>query len=221
MDMRVQNRQATRQVKCRIKGDRACFSRPELKVERVSYDVMTPAAARGVLEQILWKPQMYWEILEIAVLNQVRTIEFRRNEVKKKATLGGRGFCVEDERTQRNTVALCDVDYIVTAAIGLNEKPSERVNLDKYEEMFLRRLHGGQYFNPPFLGCREFPADVMPAPETYKTYDESGSRYLGYMHYDFDYSYEIPVPLVFKATLQRGVLHIPSRAEVLEFNKAS
>lgn len=212
---------ATRQITCRVKGELACFTRPELKVERVSYEVMTPAAARGVLEQILWKPQMYWEVRSIAVLNPIQTTEFRRNEVKKKATLGGRGFNIEDERTQRNTVALKDVDYVITADIGLRERASKTVNLDKYEEMFRRRLELGQVFNHPFLGCREFPADVMPAPKDYKTIDEVGSRYLGYMHYDYDYSYKVPLPLVFRATMVRGVLHIPSWEEVLSFNRAS
>lgn len=211
----------TRQVKCRVRGELACFTRPELKVERVSYDVMTPSAARGVLEAILRKPEMYWEVESIAVLNPIQTIEFQRNEVKKKATLGGRGFFIEDERTQRNTVALRDVDYIITANIGLAVPISDRVSLNKYEEMFLRRLQKGQHFSQPFLGCREFPADVTPSPETYTTFDEKGSRYLGYMHYDFDYGQTPPLPLLFNARLDKGVLHVPTLQQVLEYNRTS
>jgi CRISPR-associated protein Cas5d len=211
----------TRQVQFRVGGEIACFTRPELKVERVSYEVMTPSAARGILEQVLWKPEMYWEIRSIAVLNPIRTIEFRRNEVKKKARVGQHDFYIEDERTQRNTVALRDVDYIVTAVMGLSQPAQPRASLDKYEEMFERRLRMGQHIAQPYLGCREFPAWVEPVPSSYRTFDERRSRDLGYMHYDFDYSYETPLPLIFKARLDQGVLHIPTRASVLEFNDCS
>jgi len=211
----------TRQVQFRVRGNLACFTRPELKVERVSYEVMTPGAARGIVEQVLWKPEMYWEIRAIAVLNPIRTIEFRRNEVKKMARVGQHDFYAEEERTQRNTVALRDVDYVVTAVIGLTKPIRERASLDKYEEMFLRRLSMGQHVAHPYLGCREFDASVEPAPASYRTYEERRCRDLGYMHYDFDYHSDPPLPLIFKAQLDHGVMHIPSRATVLEWNHCS
>ena len=207
-----------RQVQFRVRGNKACFSRPELKVERVSYEVMTPSAARGLIENVLWKPEMYYEIRAISVLNPIKIIEFRRNEVKGRAQLGKHDFYTEDERTQRNTVALKNVDYVVTAVIGLTQPIGARASLDKYEDMFYKRVSAGQCIRHPWLGCREFDAYVSLAPAEYSTFDERRVRQLGFMHYDHDYRFSPPLPLVFKAVLDRGTVHIPSRAAVLDFN---
>jgi len=154
-------------------GNLACFTRPEMKVERVSYPVITPSAARGLLESILYKPQFRWRIHRIAVRTPIRFLAFRRNEVKSKAS--GRNpqpIDVEEDRTQRNTLALRDVDYVIEASMALtrlaslprqkppaeDEPPGEN-NLGKYYGMFSRRAEKGQCFNQPSFGCREFPAN--------------------------------------------------------------
>ncbi len=153
-------------------GDLACFTRPEMKVERVSYPVPTPSAARGILEAILYKPQFRWRIHRIAVRRPVQFLAFRRNEVK--AILSSRTaepILADEERTQRNTLALRDVDYIIEASLALTPlagRPRQRPlghdetegadNLGKYEGMFRRRAEKGQCFSQPVFGCREFPA---------------------------------------------------------------
>lgn len=153
-------------------GDLACFTRPEMKVERVSYPVITPSAARGLLEAILYKPQFRWRILRIAVRRPVRFLAFRRNEVKSRAaTRNPEPIIAEEDRTQRNTLALRDVDYMIEASLNLTRlanQPRQRPpsedesagddNLGKYYGMFRRRAEKGQCFNQPCFGCREFPA---------------------------------------------------------------
>jgi CRISPR-associated protein Cas5d len=205
----------------RARGPLACFTRPELKVERVSYEVMNPSAARGLLEAILWKPAMRWHVEEIAVLAPVAWTSFRRNEVTGVAVPGKRDFCADDERAQRNTVALRDVDYTVTARFRLvPEKAGPEDSVRKFEEMFERRLAKGQQFRPPFFGCREFAAAVEPAPEGLVPVGAGVMRPLGLMFYDFDYDAAGGVrPLFFDARLDGGVLKVPTWEEVLRQNE--
>lgn len=156
----------------RVWGNLACFTRPEMKVERVSYPVPTPSAARGILEAILYKPQFRWRIHRIAVRRPIQFLAFRRNEVK--AVLSARTaepILADQERTQRNTLALRDVDYVIEASLALTSlagRPRHRPfgadesedddNLGKYHGMFRRRAEKGQCFAQPCFGCREFPA---------------------------------------------------------------
>jgi CRISPR-associated protein Cas5d len=190
-----------------------------MKVERVSYDVMTPSAARGVLEAVLWKPQMRWIIERIDVLKPIRKASVRRNEVGQKASvdnlmsaMAGRsarlGIDIEEARQQRAAVILRDVDYLLHARIGLTDRADRDDSLGKYVEMFRRRAAIGQCFHRPYLGTREFAAEfalaeaALPAPIT-------DTRELGWMLYDIDYSGPKPMPLFFEARLIAGSLTVP------------
>jgi CRISPR-associated protein Cas5d len=193
----------------RVWGDWACFTRPELKVERVSYPVMTPSAARGVLEAIFWKPQFSWQVREIWVLNPIRHFSIVRNEVGQRATPTGDGFFADDPsvRTQRHTLALRDVAYLIRAEVavraGVDEDPA------KFRDQFRRRLARGQCYHRPYLGCREFAADFA-AP----TGDECPiplTEELGRFLFDLEFAEEERnTPRFFTARLDRGVLHVPA-----------
>jgi CRISPR-associated protein Cas5d len=151
----------------RVRGPYACFTRPELKVERVSYEVMTPSAARGVLDAILWKPAIHWVVERIHVLAPIRFSAVRRNEVNSR--LSPRGdvshYYADEDRAQRNTILLTDVDYVVEAHFRMTELAGPDDNMQKFEQMFTRRLAKGQSFHAPYLGCREFAARFEPAPD--------------------------------------------------------
>lgn len=208
----------------RIRGPVACFTRPELKAERVSYPVMTPSAARGVLEAVLWKPAIRWRIERIRVLAPIEFTSFRRNEVGAVATAPSRavvegggehaGFWVEDRRQQRNTVALRDVDYVIEARFELTEKAGPDDNRAKFVDMFRRRVEGGQHFHHPYLGCREFVGDVLPVDD--QTPAPIGEmRDLGLMLWDIDFGTDSKGrprnrPIFFAARLENGVLEVPA-----------
>lgn len=205
-------------LRLRASGPLACFTRPELKAERVSYQVMTPSAARGLLEAILWKPAIRWRVERIRVLSPIRWVAFRRNEVNGRASpppakvIGEGGaapmLLADVDRAQRNTVALLDVDYVVEARFDLTERAGAEDNRAKFVDMFQRRVERGQHFHQPYLGCREFVADVRPVDgDTPQAIDET--RDLGLMLYDLDYSPEHNRPLFFRARLEHGVLEIP------------
>jgi CRISPR-associated protein Cas5d len=207
----------------RARGPVACFTRPEMKAERVSYEVMTPSAARGVLEAVLWKPSIRWHVHEIAVLAPIQWTSFRRNEVGSRASPKVQDFYVEERRAQRNTVALRDVDYVITCSFELTRRAGPEENVRKFEEMFERRLGRGQSFHQPYLGCREFVAEVEPAPPEVRPIQPEVNRPLGLMFYDFDYGPDGKIsvrPLFFEARLKGGVLHVPPREEVLRANGA-
>jgi CRISPR-associated protein Cas5d len=198
-------------------GPLACFTRPELKVERMSYPVMTPSAARGILEAVLWRPAIRWRILRIAVLAPIKFTAFRRNEVNSKASApaqavidsGGAApmLLADEDRAQRNTVALRDVDYRIDAAFELTDRAGEGDNPVKFAEMFRRRLEKGQHFHQPYFGCREFVANIIPADDCPPPIDDS--RDLGIMLYDIDYGPKANRPLFFHALLESGVLNVP------------
>lgn len=206
----------------RVRGPVACFTRPELKAERVSYCVITPSAARGLLEAILWKPAIRWRIERIKVLSEIRWIAFRRNEVGSRAsspaaTVIERGgiapvLIVEDDRAQRNTVALRDVDYIIEAHFELTDRVGPGENARKFEDMFQRRLEKGQHFHQPYLGCREFVADVAPVAEDSPAPIDH-SQDLGLMLWDIDFGGEKNRPRFFRARLDNGVLEVPANPE--------
>ena len=205
-------------LQLRVRGPLACFTRPEMKVERVSYDVMTPSAARGVLEAVLWKPGMRWVVERIHVGAEIDFISFRRNEVNSKAPSPSKALVenggpppalfVEDDRAQRSTVALRDVDYVIDAHIRLTDKAGPGDNLTKYVDMFERRVKKGQCFHRPYLGCRELAADFMPVDDGFTSIEKS--RDLGTMLWDIDYGPKGNKPIFFRARLEDGVLHVPA-----------
>lgn len=201
----------------RARGPLACFTRPELKAERVSYPVMTPSAARGLLEAVVWKPAIRWRIHRIAVLEPIRFISFRRNEVSSKAPTPARKLVEEggqpptlyadDDRAQRNTVALREVDYLIEASFAMTERAGPADNVAKFVDIFERRVTKGQHFHQPYLGCREFAADVLPADGAPEPIGET--RDLGLMLWDVDFRPEGNRPLFFAARLDDGVLDVP------------
>lgn len=201
----------------RCRGPLACFTRPELKVERVSYPVMTPSAARGVLEAVLWKPAIRWRVERIRVLRPIAFVAFRRNEVNSKGVAPARRVIDEggaapvlyadQDRAQRNTVALREVDYVVEARFELTDKAGAADNVRKFEEMFQRRVANGQHFHQPYLGCREFAADIVSAVDAPQPCDDT--RDLGLMLWDVRYHADGNTPLFFDARLERGVLEVP------------
>jgi CRISPR-associated protein Cas5d len=199
-----------------------------MKVERVSYELMTPSAARGVLEAILWKPQISWHIHAIEVLAPIRWASFRRNEVQSRASERTGEILVDEDRTQRNTVALRDVDYVIVGSFALSSRAGAGDNVAKYVEMFLRRLRKGQHHHAPYLGCREFAARVELASDVPVPVDPTIDRPLGEMFYDFDWqdfsggeppTAGAPIrPLFFPARLSGGILRVPHRDEVRAMN---
>lgn len=215
-----------------VKGDYACFTRPEMKVERVSYDLITPSAARAVFEAILWKPAIRWSIRRIEVLAPVKWISVRRNEVGAVASTrnaqaamnaghGELALYIEDERQQRAGLFLRDVAYRLYADMEMIGDDA-RNNPGKYLAMFSRRAEAGQCVNQPYLGCREFAArfrpvpldgDFRPAPDEPPALQE-WSADLGWMLHDMDFSAPSnPTPRFFRAQVERGVLDL-SRVEV-------
>lgn len=182
----------SQKLKVKFWGDYACFTRPEFKAERVSYEVMTPSAARGMLEAIYWKPEFRWVIEEIAVLKPIRHMSILRNEIKsrqsdrtaKKWQRDGVGnYHVESDRTQRHSLILKEVAYLVTAYIELKTHADKPVRA--YEEQFLRRLNKGQCFVQPYFGCREFVANFAPPDGNEQPIEMD--EHLGYMLRDIDF----------------------------------
>ncbi len=210
-------------LKLRARGPLACFTRPELKVERFSYPVMTPSAARGLIEAILWKPAITWRIERIKVLKEIKFTSFRRNEVNSKAAKPARAlienggqppaFYADEDRAQRNTVALSDVDYVVDAHFQMTDKAGFEDNLNKFVSMFNRRVSKGQHFHQPYFGCREFAAAVMPADDHPPPVEEH--KDLGLMLWDIDFGGEKNVPIFFPAKLQGGIMEVPQSKEEL------
>ncbi len=214
-------------IKLHVWGDFACFTRPEMKAERVSYDVITPSAARGVLEAIYWKPQIRWVVEKIHVLNPIRFTNIRRNEVGKKMPAPDRKvmsgekppspILVEDERQQRASLILRDVAYIIEARIDLLD-PGEPIG--KHLDIFNRRTRRGQYFHHPYLGTREFTANfalIEPEAEPPATHpDFAGTRDLGFMLHDIEFDQDprtkkvkSTTPRFFRAEMNDGVISVP------------
>lgn len=201
--------------KIRVRGPRACFTRPELKAERVSYDVITPSATIGILEAILWKPAIRWHVKWIDVLAPVRWASSRTNEVANKASARNEHIVADSstERQQRNMVYLRDVDYVIGVDFSMTEHAGERDSVQKFNDMFARRLSLGQHFRPPVLGVREFPAIVEEAPAEYTPQDLT--RPYGRMFYGYDHPGEGKRPMFFDAKIVKGRLEVPDRRSVL------
>ena len=201
-----------------VAGPFACFTRPEMKVERVSYDVMTPSSARSIFEAILWKPAIRWRVHRIEVLKPIRWINLRRNEVSKvvstdnvkqamKAGSGNLGLYIEDERQQRAGYFLRDVAYRIHADLQLVAGNDPFV---KYTEMFARRASKGQCVNQPYLGCREFAADFKWVDGEGTAAPIAETRELGWMLHDLDFTHPTdPQPRFFNAKIAAGVVQVP------------
>lgn len=211
-------------IRLEVWGDNALFTRSEFKTERVTYDVMTPSAARGILEAILWHPGMRWRIDKIYVLNPIRFDNIRRNEVdsvinasKIRTMAEGRGdgdaIYAAESIQQRAAIILRDVRYVIDAHFELNRsKMAPTDSAEKFQNMFIRRASKGQCFHHPYFGTREFPAEFrLWEEDDDPTGFEQGHRDLGYMLYDFDYCNPAhPIPLFFRAELNDGVMDVKS-----------
>lgn len=222
-------------LQLKVWGDFACFTEPSMRVERVSYAVMTPSAARGILESIFWKPQIRYEIDRISVMRPIQFVSVRRNEIQDTVSVrgssgvnnwmkdpttftpylvdsAGRGDVQGENRTQRNSVILREVAYLIEARL-IVLKPTPEDNARKYEQMFNRRASSGQCFRQPCLGIREFAAHfALPEGEETPTPD---TRDLGIMLYDIDYGsavapgvYPKKEALFAPARLDAGVLDV-------------
>lgn len=206
-------------IQLEVWGDYALFSRPELKVERMSYDVPTPSAARGLVEAIYYHPGLRWHIDRIYVLNPIRFVSIRRNEVKNKvlatsaraAAQGSRQplyLASPQEIVQRASLVLQDVHYVIEAHFTMTDRAAPGDNPGKFQDIVTRRMERGQCYHTPYFGCREFPAKFrrwtggeIPAIEE--------TRDLGLMLYDFDYSDPKDItPTYFRARLEQGVVHV-------------
>lgn len=207
-------------VAVRVWGEFACFTRPEMKVERVSYDVITPSAARGVLEAIYWKPEITWVIDRLRVINPIRFSNVRRNELggvgpsesTLKRYLDGNKTellmqIIEDDRQQRASTILQDVEYVIEGHYVVR---SNSESPQKHYEMFKRRASRGQCFQRPYLGCREFVADFEWFEGDAANVPESlqGVRDLGYMLHDIDFDANM-TPRFFRCTMKDGVIDVP------------
>jgi len=206
-------------VRLKVWGEYACFTRPEMKVERVSYDVMTPSAARGILEAIYWKPAIAWVIDRIHVLNPIRFSNIRRNEVASKVAVGtvkkaindGRSpveIFIEDDRQQRAAMVLRDVSYVIDAHFEF--RGSMDNNQAKHKEMFDRRAAKGQCFHHPYLGCREFSAAFEPVEEVPSSYHR-GEKDLGWMLHDIDFEKNMEAKF-FRPVMRNGTIEVPQLA---------
>lgn len=208
-------------VKVEVWGEYACFSRPEMKVERVSYDVMTPSAARGLLEAIYWHPGMKWVIDKIYVLKKIEFTNIRRNEIKSKisarnirSAMNGNVvplyISTADNIQQRAAMVLRDVHYVIEAHFEMTNKASPSDNEGKFSDIMRRRLEKGQFYHQPCFGCREFPANFRKweGGEIQTAYPDEDLD-LGFMLYDLDYSdIRNIMPMFFRAQLQKGVLDL-------------
>jgi CRISPR-associated protein Cas5d len=208
-------------IKLHVWGEYACFTRPEMKVERGSYDVITPSAARGMVEAIYWKPEIRWQITRIHVLRPIRFTSLRRNEVASKipavsvaramkAGKGHLGLYVEEDRQQRAATILRDVAYVIEARFDI---VSGEPNVAKHLDQFCRRAREGRCFQRPHFGCREFPADfslierdaALPPVDA----ELQGERDLGFMLRDIDFARAM-TPRFFHAVMRDGVIDVPS-----------
>ncbi len=207
-------------VKLKVWGDYACFTRPEMKVERVSYDIITPSAARGILEAVYWKPAIRWVIEKIQVLNPIRFDNIRRNELSGKISIlnvraamrGGNSTLeavIEEQRQQRAALVLRDVAYVIEARFEF--AGAEDRNEGKHLDIFNRRARDGECFHRPYLGCREFPAYFSLPDESLPSPQESlrGEKDLGFMLLDLDFKADM-APCFFRAKMIDGVVCVPS-----------
>lgn len=217
-------------ITIRVEGPYALFTRPEMKVERVSYDVITPSAARGIIEAVYWKPAIRWVIDKIHVLREIEFTNIRRNEVSEKASVDNalqvmKGankplyIAATEARQQRAAMVLKDVDYVIEAHFEKVEKEwGERDTEEGHYNIVLRRLRNGQRFHAPCLGTREFPAKVtlIEDKDAIPKSPLTGKRDFGWMLYDLDFSNPRDIqPMFYHAVMQDGIIDVQAlRKEV-------
>ncbi|WP_329905455.1 type I-C CRISPR-associated protein Cas5c [Porphyromonas pogonae] len=213
-----------------VRGDFACFTRPEMKVERVSYDVITPSSARAIFQAIYWKPAFQWQITRIEILNPIKKICFRRNEIGATMSSRSSGLFIEDKRQQKSSYLLRDVAYRLFAKMlytpvekrtkACREEAQKRAlkgdrteNPKKYQEIFERRAAKGQCFTMPYLGCREFSCAYKWIKDAQYGDGIDESRSLGYMLYDMDFESNVNCPpaMFFDAVMTKGVIMVPPK----------
>ncbi len=209
-------------VRVRVWGDYALFTRPEMKVERCSYDVITPSAARGILEAIYWHPGMHWVIDRIYVKKPIRFTSVRRNEVKSTVSsnnvlpvYNGKGKSLyissKADIVQRASLLLRDVEYVIEAHFEMTNKANESDNPGKFKDIIMRRLKRGECFHTPYFGCREFPVRfcLCEEDEIKTAYDNEMERDLGFMLYDMDYTDLKNIqPMFFRAVMKNGIIDV-------------
>ena len=207
-------------VKVKVWGEYALFSRPEMKVERCSYDVITPSAARGILEAIYWHPGMKWVIDKIYVQKPVQFTSIRRNEVKSKISSNNvlpvyNGadkplyISTKSDIVQRASLLLRDVSYVIEAHFEMTEKAVESDNSGKFKDIIMRRLKRGECYHTPYFGCREFPANFCLCEDEKIETAYSGEKDLGFMLYDMDLSdLDNIQPIFFRALMKDGVINL-------------
>lgn len=206
-------------VKLRVWGDYACFTRPEMKVERVSYDVITPSAARGILEAIHWKPAIKWVVDRIHVLKPIRFDNIRRNELSgviaeaniKKSMKEPKSVnlhqYIEDNRQQRATTLLRDVEYIIEAHFLMTKQAGETDNEAKHYDVFTRRAKNGQCHMRPYFGCREFPVNFQIVENDIPKSKLIGDQDLGWMLYDIDFENNMQ-SVFFRPNMINGIINV-------------
>ncbi len=204
-------------IQVEVWGDYACFSRPELRVERMSYDVPTPSAARGIIEAIFFHPGLKWKVDKIHIINEIKFTNIRRNELKSKisadtvrSVMNGNGralyLAAAQDIAQRAATILQDVHYVIEAHFEMTDRAAPGDNPGKFQDIVKRRMERGQCYHTPYFGCREFPAYFRrwpggPIPTIPETRD------LGLMLYDLDYSDPANIqPMFFHARMENGVI---------------
>ena len=209
-------------VKVKVWGDYALFSRPEMKVERCSYDVMTPSAARGILEAIYWHPGMRWVIDRIYVNKPIQLTSVRRNEVKSKISANNvlpvyNGnpkrlyISTKAEIVQRASLLLRNVEYVIEAHFEMTDAATASDNPGKFKDITMPRLRKGECFHTPYFGCREFPVRfcLCEEGEISTAYEDEEERDLGFMLYDLDYSDPKNIqPMFFRAIMKKGIIDL-------------
>lgn len=209
-------------IKVRVWGDYALFSRPEMKVERCSYDVITPSAARGILEAIYWHPGLMWKIDRIFVCRPISFTNIRRNEVKSKVQCGNvlkvmNGgnkdlyLSTKEEIVQRASLLLKDVEYVIEAHFEMTSRANESDNPGKFKDIMMRRLRKGECFHTPYFGTREFPVcfELFEGEKVETAYEDIEEKDLGFMLYDLDYRENGDIePMFFRAVMRHGVIDV-------------
>lgn len=207
-------------IRLEVWGDYALFTRPEMKVERVSYDVITPSAARGIIESIYWKPAITWRIDKIHVYHPIEFMNIRRNEVSSKLSARSVDSVIKGaakplyintnaDRQQRASMILKNVRYLIEAHFELTDKAGETDTIEKHYNIALRRLRKGQCYQHPYLGCREFPANFRLVEDAVPQSNLSEETDLGYMLYDMDFAdLENIKPMFFRAVMRKGIIDL-------------
>jgi len=222
-------------VKLKVWGDYACFSQPAFKIERVSYDMMTPSAARGILDSVYFKPAILWKIDKIHVINPIKFTNIRRNEVSETAKLSSvnqtmkapKQYCIvaTEARHQRAALVLRDVEYVIEAHFEIvSEKAGETDTVEKHYSIAMRRLRKGQFFQKPFLGTREFGCsfEIIEKNEDIPKSCMTGKKDLGFMLYDLNYNIDKKnekqwvEPSFFRAVLNDGILDLSEVSGVVK-----